>query len=78
LPKKYDLLVYADMARWELTLRQRRGEIGDLAWTIPRVDRLQVQARFLHWIGALRIVSRKHFFPNSISFSIPMTVSRPS
>jgi hypothetical protein len=26
IAERFDLLVYADMARWELTLRQRRGE----------------------------------------------------
>jgi hypothetical protein len=30
IAEHFDLLVYADMARWELTLRQRRGEIGNL------------------------------------------------
>ena len=30
IAERFDLLVYADMARWELTLRQRRGEIGNL------------------------------------------------
>jgi hypothetical protein len=30
IAERYDLLVYADLARWELTLRQRRGEIGNL------------------------------------------------
>jgi mannose-6-phosphate isomerase class I len=28
---QYDLLIYADLARWEIQQRQRRGEIGNLA-----------------------------------------------
>jgi hypothetical protein len=30
IAERYNLLVHADLARWELTLRQRRGEIGNL------------------------------------------------
>src|SRR5258708_38099938 len=30
IAEHFDLLVYADLARWELTLRQRRRETGNL------------------------------------------------
>ena len=36
IAERWDLLVYADMARWELTLRHRRGEIGNLGADNPQ------------------------------------------
>ncbi len=30
IPRRYDLLVYADMARWEIQLRMRRHEVNNL------------------------------------------------
>jgi mannose-6-phosphate isomerase class I len=55
--EKYDLLVYADIARWELTLRQRRGEIGNLG--ADNLRELPVmkykRAFFIDWRAADRL-----------------------
>lgn len=55
--ERYDLLVYADMARWELTLRQRRGDIGNLA--ADNLDELPglkyKRAFFIDWRAADRL-----------------------
>lgn len=55
--ERYDLFVYADMARWELTLRQRRGEIGNLA--ADNLDELPglkyKHAFFIDWRAADRL-----------------------
>src|ERR1700682_3463332 len=55
--EKYDLLVYADMARWELTLRQRRGEIGNLgADNLQELPGLKYKrAFFIDWRAADRL-----------------------
>ena len=55
--ERYDLLVYADLARWELTLRQRRGEIGNLGATNSReIPGLKYKrAFFVDWRAADRL-----------------------
>ena len=55
--EKYDLLVYADMARWELTLRQRRGEIGNLGVDNPQemTGFKYKRAFFIDWRAADRL-----------------------
>jgi len=55
--EKYDLLVYADMARWELTLRQRCGEIGNLgADNLQELPGLKYKrAFFIDWRAADRL-----------------------
>lgn len=55
-----DLLVYADLARWEIQKRQRRGEIGNLG-ADNRKDRpseLYKRAFFLDWRAADRLKQR--------------------
>lgn len=61
----FDLLVYADMARWEIQLRQRRGEVGNLA-----ADNLGLspalkykRAFFVDWRAADRL--KKQLLPRT-------------
>ncbi len=67
------ILVYADLARWEIQRRQRRGEIGNLG-----ADNLQESASlkykrafFIDWRAADRL--KKRLLPVSISCSTPTT-----
>jgi len=57
---KYDLLVYADLVRWEIQQRQRRAEIGNLA--ADNLDdpaaRKYKRAFFLDWRAADRLKQR--------------------
>lgn len=57
IAERFDLLVYADMARWELTLRQRRGEIGNLgAQNHGELPNLKYKrAFFVDWRAADRL-----------------------
>lgn len=52
-----DLLVYADLARWEIQQRQRRGELGNLAADNAgaRASLLYKRAFFLDWRAADRL-----------------------
>ena len=61
--ERIDLLVYADMARWELTLRQRRGEIGNLgAQNHSELPNLKYKrAFFVDWRAADRL--KKELLP---------------
>ena len=54
---RYDLLVYADLARWEIQKRQRRGEIGNLGAANQNELPLQKYKRgfFLDWRAADRV-----------------------
>jgi len=63
LAERIDLLVYADMARWELTLRQRRGEIGNLgAGNLTELPNLKYKrAFFVDWRAADRL--KKELLP---------------
>ncbi len=58
--QRYDLLIYADLARWEIQQRQRRGEIGNLG--ADNLDELPSQkykrAFFLDWRAADRLKQR--------------------
>jgi hypothetical protein len=56
IAKRFDLLVYADLARWELTLRQRRGEIGNLGAGNPTelANLKYKRAFFVDWRAADR------------------------
>jgi len=53
----YDLLVYADLARWEIQKRQRRGEIGNLGAENKSDSPAQKYKRgfFLDWRAADRV-----------------------
>lgn len=53
----YDLLVYADMARWEIQKRQRSGEIGNLGANNLEESAAQKYKRafFLDWRAADRV-----------------------
>jgi mannose-6-phosphate isomerase class I len=54
---QHDLLVYADLARWEIQKRQRRGEIGNLGAANQNELPLQKYKRgfFLDWRAADRV-----------------------
>jgi mannose-6-phosphate isomerase class I len=58
--QRYDLLIYADLARWEIQQRQRRGEVGNLG--ADNLDELPSQkykrAFFLDWRAADRLKQR--------------------
>jgi len=53
---QYDLLIYVDVARWEIQQRQRQGLIGNLglANTAAPVGQLYKRAFFLDWRAADR------------------------
>jgi mannose-6-phosphate isomerase class I len=57
IAEKCDLLVYADIARWELTLRQRRCEIGNLgAHNLQELPGIKYKrAFFIDWRAADRL-----------------------
>ncbi len=63
IAEHFDLLIYADMARWELTLRQRRGQIGNLgAGNLSEVANLKYKrAFFVDWRAADRL--KKELLP---------------
>src|SRR5258707_2338903 len=63
IAEHFDLLVYADLARWELTLRQRRREIGNLgAGNLSGVANLKYKrAFFVDWRAADRL--KKELLP---------------
>lgn len=63
IAERCDLLIYADLARWELTLRQRRGEIGNLgAGNLTELPNLKYKrAFFVDWRAADR--SKKTLLP---------------
>jgi len=54
---RYDLLIYADLARWEIQKRQRRGEIGNLGADNREELPSQKYKRgfFLDWRAADRV-----------------------
>ncbi len=52
VPSEFDLLVYADMARWEIQLRMRKHQIGNLGVDNKSVEDwmlLYKQAYFVDW-----------------------------
>ncbi len=52
IPTSYDLLIYGDMARWEIQLRMRRHEVGNLGVQNKDIDDwmlLYKQAYFVDW-----------------------------
>jgi len=57
---RYDLLIYADLARWEIQQRQRRGETGNLAADNLDDTAAQMYKRgfFLDWRAADRLKQR--------------------
>lgn len=76
-----DVLVYADLARWEIQLRQRRGEIGNLA-----ADNLALspslkykRAFFVDWRAADRlkkkILHRADFLLDTNDRKIPKMIT---
>lgn len=56
----YDLLIYADLARWEIQQRYRRGEIGNLGLENPTTKASLKYKRgyFLDWRAADRLKAR--------------------
>ena len=56
----HDILIYADLARWEIQLRQRRGEIGNLGADNLNESPAQKYKRafFLDWRAADRSKQR--------------------
>jgi mannose-6-phosphate isomerase class I len=67
LAPEHDVLIYADMARWEIQLRQRRGEIGNLGADNLSDSPAQKYKRafFLDWRAADRV---KHSLFSSIDY----------
>ena len=65
LVDRWDLLVYVDMARWELQLRQRRNEIGNLGLSNleDRPALKYKRAFFLDWRAADRL--KKQVLPKA-------------
>lgn len=63
IAERFDLLIYADLARWELTLRQRRGEIGNLGvGNLSELANLKYKrAFFVDWRAADRL--KKELLP---------------
>jgi len=57
---EYDLLIYADLARWEIQQRQRRGQIGNLGVHNLHESAAQKYKRafFLDWRTADRLKQR--------------------
>ena len=76
-----DLIIYADLARWEIQQRQRRGEIGNLAADNAgeRASLLYKRAFFLDWRAADRLKTELlegvHFFLDTTTASRPLMVS---
>src|SRR5580698_3120060 len=64
LAPQHDLLVYADLARWEIQKRQRRGEIGNLGADNQNEPASQKYKRgfFLDWRAADRV--KEQLLPN--------------
>jgi mannose-6-phosphate isomerase class I len=60
LAQEWDLLLYADMARWELQKRQRNGQIGNLgANNVTEIPSLKYKrAFFVDWRAADRLKKR--------------------
>ena len=76
-----DLVVYADLARWEIQQRQRRGESGNLAADNAgeRASLLYKRAFFLDWRAADRLkaelLERIDFFLDTTQGDRPLLVS---
>jgi mannose-6-phosphate isomerase class I len=76
-----DLLVYADMPRWEAQQRQRRGAIGNLGAGDTRVrpSQLYKRAYFVDWRVAdrlkRRLFDRMDFVLDTTSASQPLMVA---
>lgn len=76
-----DLVVYADLARWEIQQRQRRGEVGNLAAdnTGERASLLYKRSFFLDWRAADRLktdlLERIDFFLDTTAAGQPRLVS---
>ena len=64
LSPHWDVLVYADLSRWEIQRRQRRGEIGNLgtAGKEARPGEKYRRAYFVDWRAADRL--KKQLIPN--------------
>ncbi|HLJ90815.1 MAG TPA: class I mannose-6-phosphate isomerase [Candidatus Angelobacter sp.] len=78
---QFDLLVYADMARWEIQLRQRRGEIGNLgANNLQERSGLKYKrAFFVDWRAADRLkkslIPKVDFLLDTNESNIPKLIS---
>ena len=76
-----DLIVYADLARWEIQQRQRAGEIGNLAAENAgeRASLLYKRSFFLDWRAADRLktelLGRVDFFLDTTTSERPLLVS---
>lgn len=73
--KRYDLLVYADMPRWEIQQRQRRGEISNLGLGDPSMNAKEQYKRsyFVDW----RVLDRhKRTLLERIDYLLDTTLPR--
>ena len=76
-----DLVVYADLARWEIQQRQRRGEIGNLAADNvgERASLLYKRSFFLDWRAAdqlkTELLDRIDFFLDTTTGDRPLLVT---
>jgi hypothetical protein len=75
LAPQYDLLVYAELARWEIQLRQRRNEIGNLGAGnhLVRAGLKYKRAFFVDWRAADRLKRRAY---DRISFLLDVNDAR--
>ena len=72
----YDLLVYADLARWEIQQRQRAGDLGNLGADNAgeRASLLYKRAFFLDWRAADRL---KATLLDRVDLFLDTTTDRP-
>ncbi len=79
----YDVLVYADLARWEIQRRQRAGELGNLGADNAgeRASLLYKRAFFLDWRAADRLkadlLGRVDLFLDTTT-QVPLLVDGPA
>jgi mannose-6-phosphate isomerase class I len=84
LADQWDLLIYADLARWEIQQRMRRQEIGNLGLSNLKeeISRKYKQAYFVDWRVADRLkrclMDRWHFVLDTNRPGHPVMVSGPS
>lgn len=82
LTERWDLLIYADMARWEIQMRQRRSEIGNLGMEnlAERASLKYKRAFFVDWRAAdrqkARLMPRIDFVLDTNDRSLPKMIAR--
>ena len=78
LAEKWDLLVYCDMARWELQQRQRAGKISNLGLSNSE-ERASLKYKcVLRRVARRRSPEEDSSCPRSIFYSIPISRTRPN